>query len=183
MIVIKDKQDMLLKKMYNFYKNPLYVSKMLPIVMGESKISIRVLEYFVTNYAKNKKTYYKLDDEIFIVWNKYQSQLDAYTKQLFDPFCRKHKIPFYYNETQYLVTTVAQLNFFSWAIKTNILDYVSEHFSEIYKDMQQTHKKKELINTDTLTSNDLDMLRTQTETSVSENVIYMNGKIEISFDI
>ena len=177
---IKDKKDMVLPNLYEFFKESGNIQKMLPIIMGESKISIRVLDWFVTNYAKNKKLYYKLDNKTFNVHMDYKSQLKGYKKKLFDPFCRKKRIPFYYNEVEYVITTIGQLNFFKWAISKKILDYVIDNFEAIYKDMQ---KKKELIESETGT-NDLLLLEIKTSeenTSVSK-IIYSLNKIEISFD-
>ena len=47
------KEDVLLHSLYEFYQNKSYIDKILPIVTGNSEISLRVLDYFVTNYAKN----------------------------------------------------------------------------------------------------------------------------------
>jgi hypothetical protein len=178
---IKDKKSMVLPNLYEFYKIAENIKQMLPIVMGESKISIRVLDHFVTNYSKTKKIYYKIDKKIFDVHKSYKEQLDGYRKKLFDPFCRDKRIPFYYNETQYLITTVAQLNFFKWAITYKILEYVDINFTYIYKDMQQ---KKELIDLEPLTTNNISILtKTNSESSSSSSkIIYSSEKIEISFD-
>ena len=47
----------------------------------------------------------------FNVFLSYRSQLNAYSKKQFDPFCRRNRIDFYFNETQFITTTVGQLNF------------------------------------------------------------------------
>lgn len=185
---IKKRNEMVLPNLYEFFKHPENINKMLPIIMGESKISIRVLEWFVTNYSKTRKVYYKIDKEIFSVWLNYREQLDGYRKKMFDPFCRNKRIPFYYNESQYIITTVAQLNFFKWAISNKVLDYVDEHFKDIYRDMQQ---KKEMIDADVLTSNDSVTLMSKTQSESSDitnlknksKIIYSSEKIEISFEI
>ena len=182
---IKKRNEVILPNLYEFFKVPENINKMLPIIMGESKISIRVLEWFVTNYSKTKKVYYKIDKEIFNVWLNYKDQLDGYRKKMFDPFCRNKRIPFYYNDTQYIITTVAQLNFFKWAITNKVLDYVDEHFKDIYRDMQQ---KKEMIDSDVLTSNDSTTLMTKTQSESSDyssksKIICSQEKIEISFDV
>jgi hypothetical protein len=184
---IKNKKDMVLPNLYVFFKQPDNISKMLPIIMGESKISIRILDWFVTNYSKTKKIYYKINKDTFNVHINYSNQLDAYTKKLFDPFCRSKRIPFYYTETDYIITTVAQLNFFKWAISNKIIEYVENHFKEIYKDMQ---KKKEMIESEVLTTNDTNILLTKTDTPTSSiikldrpKIVYSNEKIEINFDV
>jgi hypothetical protein len=181
-MTIKDKKDMVLPNLYDFFKQDDNIQKMLPIIMGESKISIRVLDWFVTNYSKNKKLYYKIDDKTFNVHMDYKSQLKGYKKKLFDPFCREKRIPFYYSDDQYVITTIGQLNFFKWAISKKILDYVNDNFNSIYKDMQ---KKKELIDSETLTTNDPKLLsvKTSEDNIIQSKTIYLNEKIEISFDL
>jgi hypothetical protein len=179
-MTIKDKKDMLLPNLYDFFKQNDNMNQMLPIIMGESKISIRVLDWFVTNYSKTNKLYYKIDNKTFNVHMDYKSQLKGYKKKLFDPFCRKKRIPFYYNDEQYVITTIGQLNFFRWAISKKVLDYVNQHFDIIYKDMQ---KKKELIDSDSISNNSIFMDKTIDDiTSTLSKISHSSEKIEINFD-
>ena len=74
----------------------------------------------------------------FIVYLNYKSQLKAYSKKQFDPFCRRERIVFYYDKmdnTKFIRTTVGQLNFFRWTIQNNILDYISKNIKSIENDM------------------------------------------------
>jgi hypothetical protein len=180
-MTIKDKKDMLLPNLYDFFKQNDNINQMLPIIMGESKISIRVLDWFVTNYSKTNKLYYKIDNKTFNVHMDYKSQLKGYKKKLFDPFCRKKRIPFYYNDEQYVISTIGQLNFFRWAISKKVINYVNDHFEAIYKDMQ---KKKELIDSDNISNNSI-LLTEKTIDDIittSSKIIYSAEKIEINFD-
>lgn len=124
------------------------INKILPILSGNSKLSIRVIDWFVTNYAKKKKIIYPLLEKngyvtkYIDVYLDYKSLLKGYKKKLFDPFCRNARIPFYYTDESCLITTIAQLNFFKWALKNNIIDYIEEHFDEINNDMIMTIKNK-----------------------------------------
>jgi len=43
--------DLLLNNLMDFYKNEENLSNMLKIITGESKISLRIVDWFVTNYA------------------------------------------------------------------------------------------------------------------------------------
>ena len=74
-------------------------------------------------------------DNFIIVHTNYKGQLKAYSKRNFDPFCRRNRIRFYYEENKYFITTVGQLNFFKWALENNIVDYVQKHMKEIEDDM------------------------------------------------
>ena len=58
-----------------------------------------------TSYTKKNNTtydlFYEKNKEIlskqFIVYLNYKSQLKAYSKKQFDPFCRRQRINFYYS--------------------------------------------------------------------------------------
>jgi hypothetical protein len=96
------------------------------------KVSLRVLDWFVTNYAKmNNVSYVSKTGKHVIVYLAYKSHLKAYSKRMFDPFCRHERIDFHG-----ISTTVGQLNFFAWAIEDEILDYMKERMSDIHADME-----------------------------------------------
>jgi hypothetical protein len=134
---IECKQDLLMNTLTSFFKNNINVKQLLPIINGQSDISLRVLDWFITNYSKKNFVSYKVKKkEIqFRVHKDYKSQLKAYSKKQFDPFCRRDRILFYYDNTEYIVTTVGQLNFFRWAIENEIIEYIECNLNEIEKDM------------------------------------------------
>jgi hypothetical protein len=175
--MIPDKKDILLPKLYDFYNIEDNINQMLPIIMGDSKLSIRILDWFVTNYSKYKKIKYNLNNTCFNVWMDYKAQLKGYKKKLFDPFCRKKRIPFYYSNEKYIVTTIGQLNFFRWAISKKILNYINENFIDIYNDMSK--KKIELIDSDTTTINESSLIDND---SIENDTIQIREKIEVCFD-
>ena len=135
---------------------------MIPIVTETSNISLRILDWFVTNYSKEhtKKIMTHIDFKDFDIYNSYKSQLKAFNKKLFDPFCRLHnskninKFRFYYENGKYIITTTGQLNFFKWAIENNVIKYVEEHYSDIKKDLKQKEiLKKSSSSTNSSSSN------------------------------
>ena len=134
---IECKQDLLMYTLTTFFKNDINVKQMLPIINGQSDISLRVLDWFITNYSKKNYISYKVKKtEIqFRVHKDYKSQLKAYSKRQFDPFCRRDRILFYYDNNEYIVTTVGQLNFFRWAIENEIIEYIKSNLGEIENDM------------------------------------------------
>lgn len=139
MEAIKDKKDILLPSLYQFYGNEEHINTLIPIISGYSQLSIRVLDWFVTNYAKKYNIIYMLPHgHHFHVHLSYKSQLKGYKKKLFDPFCRKKRIPFYYGDNKCIVTTIGQLNFFRWAIENNILNYVIQNIENITADMNSS---------------------------------------------
>jgi len=157
------KQNLLLEKLKLFYENKSHMKQLLEIINSTSKISLRIIDWFVTNYSKKnfvvipvKKTTFVLGEKVGTktkkrstkttekdvnVFLNYKAQLKAYSKKQFDPFCRRERIAFKYNESDSVVTTVGQLNFFKWAIENDILFYIGGHLKEIEDDMNQNIKK------------------------------------------
>jgi len=125
-----NKSDVLLNSVQTFYKENETNSKhLLDILEKKNGISLRNIEWFITNYSKKTNLSYKTDDgKQFIVHCAYKSSLDGYSKKLFDPFCRTKKIEFDVpNSERKIHTTVAQLNFIKWCIKNNIISYLLEN--------------------------------------------------------
>jgi len=143
--------DLLLKKLMCFYKKDDYLDKMLKIITGESKISLRIVDWFATNYAKKYYTLYTITDQSnrtirFKVYFDYKSHLKAYSKKRFDPFCRWDRIAIPYKNGTSIETTIGQLNFFKWAIENKVIDYIENNYDAIEKDMNSrnsTSKRKE----------------------------------------
>jgi hypothetical protein len=70
--------------------------------------------------------------------------LKAFKKIQFDPFRRRERIDFYYNDKEeYIETTIGQLNFFRWFLENNILDYVELHANDIEEDMLRNQKPEQ----------------------------------------
>lgn len=150
---IKDKKEIILPSLYTFFKKDNNIERILPIISGYSNLSIRVLDWFVTNYAKNYNVIYtKKDGDYFNVYLDYKSQLKGYRKKMFDPFCRKRRIPFYYSENKCVITTIGQLNFFRWAIENNVIDYVENNLGKINDDMNSGSRKLTTTSEDQSTS-------------------------------
>ena len=145
--------DLLLNNLMSFYKKDDNLDKMLKIITGESKISLRIVDWFATNYAKKFFTLYPIEDahgnaRRFKVYVDYKLKLKAYSKKRFDPFCRWDRISIPYENGTCIETTIGQLNFFKWAIENRVIEYIEENYETIEKDMNSrnsTSKRKELI--------------------------------------
>ena len=148
--------QLLLNNLMDFYKNEEYLSKMLKIITGESKISLRIVDWFATNYAKKYYTLYTMNDINnktirFKVYFDYKLKLKAYSKKRFDPFCRWERISIPYKSGTCIETTIGQLNFFKWALENKVIEYIEENYETIEKDMNSrnsTSKRKELMTID-----------------------------------
>jgi len=145
--------ELLLNNLMDFYKDEKYLSRMLKIITGESRISLRIVDWFATNYAKKNYTLYIFQDINentirFKVYFDYKLKLKAYSKKRFDPFCRWDRISIPYKNGTCIETTIGQLNFFKWAIENKVIEYIEENYDTIEKDMNNrnsTSKRKEII--------------------------------------
>jgi hypothetical protein len=145
--------ELLLNNLMDFYKDENNLTNMLKIITGESKISLRIVDWFATNYSKKNYTLYSIEEndgsiKRFKVYFDYKLKLKAYRKRRFDPFCRWDRISIPYKNETCIETTIGQLNFFKWAIENKVIDYIYEHYEEIEKDMNcrnSTSKRKETV--------------------------------------
>jgi len=123
-----------------FYNEDNNLHKMLSIINGDSRISLRIIDWFTTNYAKKYFTKYKNSkDKRFIVYEDYKLNLKAFKKQRFDPFCRWERIQVPYGEDSSIETTIGQLNFFKWALENDIIQYIEQNYNEIEEDMNNNN--------------------------------------------
>lgn len=145
--------QLLLNNLMDFYKKGDNLTNMLKIITGESKISLRIVDWFATNYAKKNYTLYDIDNSNgdlirFKVYFDYKLKLKAYSKRRFDPFCRWERISIPYKNDTCIETTIGQLNFFKWALENQVIKYIEENYDIIEKDMNSrnsTSKRKEMI--------------------------------------
>ena len=158
--------DVLLESLHKYYENKENIEKLLEVVEVNNKISLRIIDWFVTNYSKKnnifytifiapngKKTFESENNNVykqFNTYHSYKSQLKSYSKKKFDPFCRRKRITFKYEDGKSIETTIGQLNFFKWAIDNLIIDYILNNYESIEEDMttsfMQIKKHKKISN-------------------------------------
>ena len=144
---LNTQNELLLQNLMNFFStDPGRMTKMMNIINGESRVSLRIVDWFVTNFAKKYYTWYAPmttstsegdESSRFKVYHDYKLKLKAYSKRRFDPFARWERTMIPYDDDNVLETTIGQLNFFKWAIEHEILDYIQSHFEEIEEDMNE----------------------------------------------
>jgi len=145
--------NLLLTNLIEFYKNESALNRMLNIITGENKISLRIVDWFATNYAKKYYTIYSINNageppKRFKVYVDYKLKLKAYSKRRFDPFCRWDRISIPYKNNTSIETTIGQLNFFKWAIENKVIEFIEQNYDEIETDMNcrnSTSRRKELV--------------------------------------
>ena len=126
-----------MSRLQQFYAERPDVTELMPLLQGTSRVSLRLIDWFVTNFSKRHNVAYIHEGTEFLVYANYKSQLKAYSKKLFDPFCRRERILFEVPGFEAFVTTVGKLNFFRWAIEKNIINYIENHYDEIEKEMNE----------------------------------------------
>ena len=170
------KQELIVSSLQRFYGEREDLDEILQILQGTSEISLRLIDWFVTNYAKQHSTSYILNGQEFLVYMNYKSQLKAYSKKLFDPFCRRERILFQVGNRPAFLTTVGKLNFFRWALEKGVLSYIQANVAEIEKGMNQFMKeiqkeKKESTNStqSSVSSQSTQITLTSTSTTGSKS--------------
>lgn len=138
--ILSSQNELLLNKLMEYYNKNKNLSKMLTIINGESNISLRIIDWFATNYSKKNYIVYNIlrennKEERFKVYDDYKLKLKAYSKKRFDPFCRWERITIPYGDSKCIQTTLGQLNFFKWALENKIIQYIEENYQDIEKDM------------------------------------------------
>ena len=175
-----------------FYNKDKNIEKLNEILFS-TKISLRIIDWFVTNYSKKNNIHYplyitptgkitvndnipnKIDKQVNI-YQSYKSQLKSYSKKNFDPFCRRDRINFICK--QYTIsTTIGQLNFFKWAIDNLVIDYIKNNYEKIEDDMNTSIKKPNKNN-----KNKARKKRQELSKSASRGLNKNNVTVRITFD-
>lgn len=152
--------SLLLVSLTTYYnKHPEHRAVLYEIVNGTSPLSLRVIDWFVTHFAKTYNIVYWINDVTnsiseeptsdinyrkFNVYLDTRAQLKSYTKMHFDPFRRHERLSFVLETAptmKVIETTVGQLNFFRWALQNHLLEYIQNHLGEI-EDHMSTFTKK-----------------------------------------
>jgi hypothetical protein len=158
------------------------------IIQGYSKVSLRIIDWFTTNYSKINYTSYtyknKKNKNIrFNVYIEYKLQLKAYSKKRFDPFCRWTRINIPCKNDS-IETTIGQLNFFKWALDNHVIEYIEKNYSSIEDDMNKrnslTRKKdKKDVNKN---CNQTRKKRQELSVSAAKNIKKEIVEITLEFD-
>lgn len=151
------KEITLINFLVAFYKNKIELFN--DIITQKTPLSLRLLDWLVTNYSKKYNITYPLkcnsETIYFNIYIDYKNQLKAYSKKYFDPFCRQKRLIIDQNTFKWrtytseeditkkdTVTTVGQLNFFRWFIENKVMDYALNNVELIDRDMMATVNSK-----------------------------------------
>jgi len=188
--------SVLLTSLQNYYADNKNASKLLEILKEENKISLRIIDWFVTNYSKKNNIYYTIFEtptkkktfvpennkilKQFNTYHAYKSQLKSFSKKKFDPFCRRDRIVFYCNGSD-IETTVGQLNFFKWAIDNLIIDYIKNNYNDIENDMNTCYNSVKIQKREKKEKNERKR-RQELSKSASRGLNSNNMKVVLDFN-
>ena len=175
--------SLLLERLMAFYRRsggePL--EQMLSIISGSSRISLRSVDWFATNYAKQKFTVINHPEKGRLkVYADYKLKLRAYSKKRFDPFCRWERIEIPYKDGRSIQTTIGQLNFFMWAIDSGVVKYIEDNYVAIERDMNarnSTSRRRSIPGKSTTRKR-----REELSISASKSIKHEDVDITIRFD-
>lgn len=142
------KQIPVMQVLATYYTPERVKEVLLPVIAqkGKEKLSLRALDWLVTNYSKKKNIVYTvkpadMPEKLVNVYTDYKTWLWKYRRSHFDPFRRRHRITFEVDGTEY-TTTVGQLNFMYWASKYGVIKYARDHLDAIERDHASVARTK-----------------------------------------
>ena len=140
--VIPGRKDVLLERLKKYYSanNSCKAAIVKNVVCGNTVLSLRIIDWFVTNYSRDFDIKYVKRGEMFSVYSDYKNQLKAFSKKMFDPFCRRERV----NIPEIGETTIGQMNFFKWAIESGIIEYSIVHVKEIEQNMVSSQSERSI---------------------------------------
>ncbi len=188
--------ELLLTNLLDFYKKEDHMDRLMQIINGESKVSLRIIDWFVTNFAKKNFTVYSIpaknrcstvingeeNMERFKVFHHYKLELKAYSKVRFDPFSRRERIMIPYTNDTSLQTTIGQLNFFKWAIENQVLEYIEKNYDEIEFDMNSRNSISKKNEEEAETDNKTRKKREELSVSACKTIKKESVKIVVKFN-
>jgi hypothetical protein len=158
-------KTLLLSSISKYFKNnPIHLEHLKNIISGKSFISLRLIDWLLTHFAKNNNIQYWIDDETkkiykslpdnlrkaanlrkFNMYIDYRAQLKSFSKMYFDPFRRHERITYTLTDNEVLETTIGQLNLFRWFFKNYIYEYIINNYNDISKNMSNKNKLEKQI--------------------------------------
>lgn len=171
-----DRERLEFPNLYDFFVRSGNAFKIAEIVNRKrnvENISLSLIDWFVTNYAKYYKTVYPMRGKPFDVYAEYRAQLLNYSKKYFDPFNREGpmlEIKYGANKEYSILTTFRQLNFLRWALKNGVVNHIKDNF-DVINGIYKRIKEERTTRSNAVIS----------RKSKSENVVFHRGKISYKF--
>lgn len=124
-----------------FNENPFHVNTFISIVKRKNGMSLRVIDWLVTNFSKTHSITINSHGIPRDLYRDYHKNLSSLNKCNFDPFCRRQKLKIVLFEKEERSTTVGQLTFFRWFCKNNVISYLEKNKKLIEDHMKFSEKR------------------------------------------
>ena len=141
------RQCSILHLLKNFYTEDVIKTVLLPLLDQSSPISLRALDWLVTNYSKKFNVICTTKSgDMFNIHQGYRTALNMNRRRNFDPFRRRLRLNVVYSDGS-VESTVGQLNFLHWAYQQGVFEYLDANITDVDADMnacaQKNKKEKE----------------------------------------
>ena len=134
---VESRDEVLLRSLRKYYADPPALRTLTDVLRNKTKVSLRTLDWLVTNYAKKNNIVYTHQGKTVNVFLEYKGCLKAFSKRSFDPFQRRDRIEITDADGAQIQSTTGQLNFFRFAISKGVVAYAIQHAAVIEADMLQ----------------------------------------------
>lgn len=139
---VSQRQRSIVERISPFFTSENIKGILVPLVRQESGISLRALDWLVTNYAKKHNIVCKTESgALFNIYHGYKIALYHFKRRNFDPFRRRNRIGVVIKDVKVCDTTVGQCNFLHWAYYQGVLSYAIENARDIETDMNSASAK------------------------------------------
>ena len=116
-------------------------------IKGHDGISLRMLDWLVTNFAKQRALRIWHESDGVDVHDEYRMALSVYRRRNFDPFCRgtmrgvdgatKDFTICVAHAGESYRTSIGQVNFMDWAVSRGVIAYAQTHSDTVVRDMNR----------------------------------------------
>lgn len=129
----------------HFYTEDNLRDILLPIITKQSKLSLRLIDWLVTNYSKKFPILLKVSPKGYTEFRNlhttYKEWLSSNHRLCFDVFRRRERIKFDLDGETH-ETTVGQLVFFNFASRYGVLEFAENNAPDIERDHAETMRAK-----------------------------------------
>lgn len=133
---LPQRQISIMQRIEPFFTPPIVREILVPLVNQESGISLRALDWLVTNYSKKHNIVCKTRNNcLFNIYHGYKIALTHFRRRNFDPFRRRKRIDIIIDGKVVCESTIGQCNFLHWSYINGVLAYAIENSKDIETDM------------------------------------------------
>ncbi|AAR26829.1 FirrV-1-A5 [Feldmannia irregularis virus a] len=130
-------EELLLSSVLTWYNQDAdRVKELMQFIERNKCLSLRVIDWFVTNYSRNTPIMMERDGLPRDLYKDYQKNLSSYKKKYMDPFARRKRITILMFGQTERTSTIGQLNFFRWFLGSNIRQLLDERKQAVEHEMK-----------------------------------------------